>query len=88
MDFGKKIVYKLMHPWDTFDRWLCTALRGKARLIWSRLWMRKDEKHPSFEVDTEYLKRLTREERYEYVGVIAERSIAARKQKEKRLKKK
>jgi hypothetical protein len=50
--------------------------------------MRKDEKHPSFEVDTEYLKRLTHEERYEYVGVIAERSIAARKQKEKRLKKK
>lgn len=37
--------------WDTFDKWLCVNLPWYLRLPWCSLWVRKDEFHPSLNLD-------------------------------------
>jgi hypothetical protein len=52
--------------WDKFDRWLCKSLPGPVRFRWAKLWVRKDEFHPSLNSDAEYAYSLTNEKREAY----------------------
>jgi hypothetical protein len=63
--------------WDCFDRWLCTTLYGPIRVCWAKLWVRKDEFHPSLSLHAEYAVGLTQEKREVYWNdLIRRRQIA------------
>jgi hypothetical protein len=48
----KKLLKRLVDWLDGRDRWLCVYLKPlRLRLWWCRLWLRKDEFHPSLNHD-------------------------------------
>lgn len=51
------IIFKFIsEKWDEFDRWACRDFPVlKVRLWWRECWVRKDEFHPSLEVDIELI---------------------------------
>jgi hypothetical protein len=51
---------------DQLDRWLCCSLPGPIRFQWAKLWVRKDEFHPSLNIHTNYVYRLNKERRDSY----------------------
>ena len=42
---------------ERVDAWLCVRLKPRSlRIYWHRLWIRKDEFHPSLQIDQELMK--------------------------------
>lgn len=62
------------------DRLLCLRSPVCFRVWWSRLWIRKNEFHPSLDIDVEYARRLKGEgvEKY-WRDVLRRREIAHRR---------
>lgn len=59
------------------DRWLCINLYPPIRQWWSKLWIRKDEFHPSLEINADYMAKLNPEQLAEYESnLIHRRNIA------------
>lgn len=70
--------------WDCFDRWLCITLYGPIRFRWAKLWVRKDESHPSLSSHAEYALGLTDQDREKYwQDIIRRRKIAHERDLEK-----
>ncbi len=59
--------------WDKLDRRLCHSLPYPTRLWWHRLWIRKNEFHPSLDSDADYVVCLEHEQRHLYWGDLARR---------------
>jgi hypothetical protein len=59
--------------WNKLDRRLCCSLPGPVRFWWSRLWVRKDEFHPSLNSHAEYAVSLKPEKRTAYSHDLARR---------------
>lgn len=57
----------------TVDIWLCRKLPYPICLWWKRLWIRKDEFHPSLDFDVRYLIRLDQEKRILYYSDLVTR---------------
>ena len=65
---------RLLHK---FDWWLCCHLPLPLRTQWNRLWIRKDELHPSLDLDSGHLANLSPEESDSYMlDLIRRRQIA------------
>lgn len=63
---------------EKIDYWLCLSLPWRLRLWWCRLWIRKDEFHPSLDINIEYASRLSSEkEHYAYLADLRERRETA-----------
>jgi hypothetical protein len=60
----------------------------KIRLLWFRLWIRKDEFHKSLNTDREALMVMNSEEREKYVNDLIKRRNIAHRREEKRTDKK
>jgi hypothetical protein len=59
------------------DIWLCLHLPGPLRTFWRRLWIRKDEFHPSLDRDVRYESCLNRGERQtNLLNLVRRRGIA------------
>ncbi len=59
------------------DRWFCCSLPRPLRFWWAKQWVRKDEFHPSLNLDADYASRLSQEERDAYFeNVMKRRAIA------------
>ena len=55
------------------DRWLCYRLPLPLRIWWHHLWMRQDEFHPSYEIDSDYLIALGPKDSNVYILKVRER---------------
>lgn len=54
-------------------------LRDRPKLFWNRLWIRKDEFHPSLDIDPIASSYMTKEEReLYYKDIVRRREIAHR----------
>lgn len=74
----------LHHPamlFDKLDRWLCVYLRPyRLRHWYQRLWIRRDEFHPSTDLDIEVLGALEpSEQRWYHADLYRRRDIAHRR---------
>jgi hypothetical protein len=71
------LINSVSQIFDRFDRWLCESLPGPLRFRWARLWIRKDEFHPSLDSDADYFLCLPREKQENYwLNLIKRRNIA------------
>ena len=66
--------------WNRFDHWMCRVLPSPIRYRWAKLWIRKDEFHPSLDLDGMYMWSLTPSKRSLYLRDLAyRRSVAHEK---------
>ena len=77
----RTLLHYLLWPFDRFDRWLCIYLRPyRLRHWYQRLWIRKDEFHPSVALDIEVLSALEPgEHRWYHADLYRRRNIAHRR---------
>lgn len=70
-DFWSKVWYQL------------NMLKHRPRLFWNRLWIRKDEFHPSLDMDALAMLTMNSQDRDAYIAdLIRRREIAHRKEGE------
>ncbi len=67
------LVSFLTRLWDRLDQRLCRSLPGPIRFRWAKLWVRKDEFHPSLDSHAEYVYRLPVRVRDNYWHNLIER---------------
>lgn len=65
--------------WDSLDRWLCRSLPGAFQVRWAKLWIRRDEFHPSLDPHADYYMNLNQEKRDAYWNDLARRRETAHK---------
>ncbi|MFM2383607.1 MAG: hypothetical protein RIQ72_179, partial [Candidatus Parcubacteria bacterium] len=62
---------------EDIDRWLCVRLPVSIRVWWHRLWIRRDEFHPSLNMCIEYACTLSPDKRLAYRKDIVKRRDVA-----------
>lgn len=70
---------KPLQIFDKIDRFLCCKLPVNLRVRWARLWVRRDEFHPSLDSDAEYAWGLSQVERHTYWADLMNRREMAHK---------
>lgn len=77
MKILKTIKMHMLYVCERVDRKLCLSLPGPIRFWWSKLWIRKDEFHPSLNSHAEYATTLSSKKRDAYWhNLMVRRSIA------------
>ncbi len=68
-----------------FDKWMCLSFPHLTlRLWWCRLWIRRDESHPSLNMDADILLSLPEEEQEQYHNDLNFRRILAHEREKMR----
>lgn len=79
-NISKLLIIKLIKLGKKIDRELCFKLPGPLWIIWVRLWVRKDEFHPSLDNKVSYLRTLNEKQRADYFAdQVRRRDIAHRR---------